>query len=132
MLSKDFVIRSRQAEIVNEVHTIEEEIRACHKRIEELTQKRDLRIAEHDLLDKVEDRGIIVDLGNTSKRSQMNFEDCMKRIFDNAGRPMKMSEIINELEKFNYIWSSYHSAYQRITGAGIVQVITRGYYQLLK
>jgi hypothetical protein len=132
MLSVDYVVRSRQAEIVKEVQSIEDEIRLAYQKIEELKQLRDLRIAEHDILDKADDRGIIIGLGQTTKRSSLAFEDCIKRIFDNAGKPLRMKELIEELEKFNYIWSNYANAYNHITKSGHVQAVIRGYYQLVK
>jgi alanyl-tRNA synthetase len=132
MLDADHVVKARQNEIINEVGEIEQEVKELQERIEKLQTKRQMRIAEYELLDRMQDRSLVFSSSKTGRVDRLTFEDCIKRIFDNKGRPMKISEILKELEKFNFVSSSYQSAYSQITKKGIVEPVSRGYYQLVR
>lgn len=135
------IINERKNEIINEVQDIEAEIRAMQERMESLAMKRDRRLFEYDLLDKFDSRNDTrfthIDAEDASARrmsrsSRVSIEDCIKEIFDNAGRPIKIGKLIEELEKYNYQWSTPASAYQYLTKIHILDKVpqTHGYYQL--
>jgi hypothetical protein len=84
------------------------------------------------MLQNIQDRGLAI--GDNNKVSRIHIEDALKRIFDKVGRPMSVGEIFEQLESFGYIWSSYHTAYNKIVrDIGILESAgTRGYYQLIR
>ena len=126
----DDLIQARQAEIFNEVQDIDAELLQLTARLEKLAALKERRIAEHNMLQNVKDRGLIA---NEHKSTRVDFETAIKRIFDKAGRPMAIGELINELETFGYIFSKYNTAYMRLKSLGVLESTgARGYYNLLR
>lgn len=135
LLTRDEVIRTRQNELVNEVFTIEEKIKELSEEIERLTILKEQRMMEHQLLEEVGERSILEELSRTSgkKTNRLSFEDCLVQMYDKVGRPLRMKDLIAELEKFGYVWSDYHKAYAYITSTPIVKSAgVRGYYQVVQ
>ena len=130
IISPDFIIRERQKEIISEVSDIEDRIRTLQLEIEGLISKRDMRIAEHDILDRIDGRNELLNSASGKMKAKIPFDDCIKMIFDHYGRPMKPAEIIEELKKYNHVWSTKTAAYQHLYKCDIIEKVTWGYYQL--
>jgi len=136
----DEIIRFRQQEIFNRVQEIEQEIRRLEAELNKLRNEKERLIAEHDLLDRFHDRSGIISVTTTTtvtrmtSRDRLTFEDVLKRIFEHAGRPMRMIEIIHELEKYGYKWSCYESAHSYISRLPHIEKIPqcRGFYQWVR
>ena len=133
MRSYDEIIHHRSNEIFNEVQDIDRELREIAARAERLTAKKEMLIEEHQMLQNIQDKGLIASPGS-NKVSRMKLEDALKRIFDRVGRPMSVTEIFEALREFQYQWSTYHAGYQRLFREMDVLESTgaRGYYQLRK
>lgn len=130
MYTYDELIHIRQNEIFNEIRDIEEEVLRLRTEIEKLEALKKRRLAEYDMLQHVNDKGLV---DNERKVSRLDFEAALRRIFDKAGRPLAIGELIDRLEEFGYIYSNYHSAYNRLRSLGILEPTgARGYYNLLK
>jgi regulator of replication initiation timing len=145
MLTHDEVLQNRKNELFNEITEVDKEIMEYNQKIEQLKRRKALRIAEHHILTDVTDRGIVLkskqlnDIIDESRptfainsRNRLHIEDVLKRIFENAGRPLSIGEIISELESFGYIWSDYYKAYSSIRNIGVLERISRGYYQFIR
>lgn len=65
-----------------------------------------------------------------TRSESKNCEESVKEIFKQYGRPMKMAEIISELEEVGYKWSKYVSAYGFISKLDSIEKAHHGYYQL--
>lgn len=124
------IIEERQKELINEVQDLEQLIRNKQLELESLIQLRDRRIMEHDILDRVPRADMFSMREGEVTRSRLTFEDCLKLIFEHAGRPVRMTELIDALETYNYKWSNYATAYNYITRTPHVENVARGYYQL--
>lgn len=137
MITADDVIRARQTEIFNRVQSIEHELRRLEQQKKQLENEKERLMMEYKILDSYHDRGILSVTTTTTTmrmetRDKIVIEDTIKKIFDNVGRPMRMAEIINELEKFGYKWSRYETAYSYLSKVPILEKVpqTRGIFQL--
>lgn len=140
MFTADQVIRERQKEIFNEVQEIEHELQRLERQRESLLARKERLMMEHEILESYHNRRelSVTTTTTTTKTVRMGtpdrltFEDTLKKIFDNTGRPMRMSEIIFELKKFGFSWSRYESAYSYIIRCPILEKVpqTRGIFQL--
>lgn len=132
MLTRHDVIKARQSELINEVYGIEQRIQELAAEIDRLTTLKEQRMMEHQLLEEIGDRGIMGDVTKV-KKDRMTFEDVMIKLHESAGRPLRIKEIIEGLEKFGYQWSNYYTAYNYITNSHIVQPTgARGYYNVIR
>jgi len=132
MFSHDELIQIRQNEIFNEVQDIDDHIRQLCAELEKLEALKKRRLAEYDLLQRVSDKGLVDNRGQTTR---LSLEAALKRIFDKAGRPLSIGELIGQLREFGYMYDSlpYHTAYSRIRALGILEPTgARGYYNLLR
>lgn len=141
MITADEVIRSRQGEIFNRVQTIESELGKMELQKVQLALEKERLLMEHDILDAHTDRGHLSVTTTTTTtvrmgtKDKLSFEDTAKKIFENAGRPLQIGEIIEQLEKFGYQWSTYQGAYGYITKctSSIAKVPQcRGMYQFMR
>ena len=71
-----------------------------------------------------------VERNKLSKSESKNCEDAVKEVLKQYGRPMKMGEIITELEHVGYKWSRYVSAYGFIRKLDCIEKSYHGYYQI--
>lgn len=137
MITADEVIRSRQTAIFNRVQEIEHEQKRLDLQKQALEREKEALRMEHDILDAYDDRGHISVTTTTTTTVKMRshdkitFEDTVKKIFDNVGRPMRVTEIIHELKTFGYQWSTYTSAHNYITRLAHIERVPqcRGTYQ---
>lgn len=131
-MTHDEIIRIRQAEIFNDVQEIRREIIQLMARVEILNALEKQRVAEHDMLQHVTERGLISGPAN-KKLDRIGLEDSVKRIFDQAGKPLRIGELLDELEKFGYIWSSYQTGYYRLRQTRLIsETGARGYYNIIR
>lgn len=139
MITADQVIRRRQMEIFNRIQEIESELRQLDRQKKLLEDEKTSLLLEHDLWNEYEDRGSLSMTTTTTttnirmgSKDRLVFEDVLKKIFDNVGRPMRVTELISALESFGYQWSSYSTAHAYITKTPILEKVpqTRGIYQL--
>lgn len=143
-ITADDVISKRQTELMSEIMDIDDELKELEERVHSLKIKRDEKIMEYDLFCRMEERNEIritttsttVEIrgrrGRLNQSDKLSFEDVVKQIFDKAGRPMRISELIERLEKFGYKWSKYGSAFNYITTSHVVEKVARGYYQIIR
>lgn len=118
----DEVIRNRQAEIFNEITDIE-------KKMEKLRAVKEQRIAEYNMLQHISERGL---MDEGKKVARIDFEEAIKRIFNQAGRPLSVGELIGKLEEFGYIWSNYQAAWYRLRSSRLLEPTgERGYYNII-
>lgn len=133
MMTRDTVIKARQAEIVNEVFEIESRMSELRDELERLAILKEQRMMEHQLLEEVGERSILGEHTPGRKSTRLSFEDTLIQIYDNAGRPLRIKELIGELERFGYQWSNYYTAYSYITSSHIVAPTgARGYYNVVR
>lgn len=141
MLTADDVIRSRQAEIFNRVQEIENELQRLEKLKSSLELDKEKLMMEHEILDSYDHRDHLSVTTTTTTTTfkmrssdKLTIEDTLRKIFDNAGRPMRMVEVIGELEKFGYQWSRYESAHSYISRLPHIEKVpqTRGMYQWVR
>jgi|HigsolmetaAR203D_1030402.scaffolds.fasta_scaffold26759_2 hypothetical protein len=143
----DEVIRIRQAEIVADIDEIDIRLEEIARQIDALDRERGLleekrrrRLLEHDLWNRY-DRGIIVtqttveihggNIGRKRTADRLPIEECLRRIFEAAGRPLAFSEIRERLEAFGYRWNRYISAHNYLTRKGLLEPTgKRGFYNL--
>lgn len=131
-MTHDEIIRIRQAEIFNDVQEIRREIIQLMARVETLNALEKQRVAEHNMLQHVTERGLIGGPEN-KKLDRIGLEDSVKRIFDQAGKPLRIGELLDELEKFGYIWSSYQTGYYRLRQTRLIsETGARGYYNIIR
>jgi hypothetical protein len=135
------VIKNRQAELINEIGEIDQLERELLQQLEALRHKRQLRMFEYDMLDRYDERNTVritststttVEYGRHKKADKLGFEDSLKLIMDNAGRPVQLCEIITELEKYGYRWNKYVTAQAYIANSDVVERVSRGFYQLIR
>lgn len=130
MHTYDEIIRTRQTEIFNEVNEIEEKINQHLAAIEKLRSTKEQRIAEYNMLQHIDDRGL---MDEGKKIARIDFETALKQIFEQSGKPMKVGDLIDRLEEFGYMWSNYQSAWYHIKNADLIQPTgARGYYNLIR
>lgn len=132
MLYED-IIRNRQAEIFNQVQDIDAEINQLKANINQLEHLKELRIMEHKMLQNVSDKGLVVEESN--RVSRVDLEDALKRIFQEAGRPLKISDLIEGLERYGYMYSKlkYQTAYARLRATRLLESTgAQGYYNLIR
>lgn len=131
MFTQQEVINERKKELFNEIQQIEVEL----ERLKVLKERRHI---EYKMLENIEDRSIIIT--TTEQRVEVRkgvgdrlfVEDILREIFDNVGRPMKISEIIEMLKKYNKTWNSYHAAYQFVISTKMLEKTgKRGYYNII-
>ena len=141
MITADDVIRDRQRAIFNRVQEIEHEKVRLQKQLEALDLEKQKLMMEHDILDSYDHRNHIsvttittITTVRMGSKDKLTFEDTLRKVFDNAGRPLRMVEIINELKKFGYTWSRYESAHSYISRLPHVQKVPqcRGIYQWVR
>lgn len=126
----DEIIRTRQAEIFNQVQDLDREILQLTAAIEKAKATKEQRIAEHNMLQHISDRGLMEE--DNKKVRRIDFEDALKRIFDQAGGPMAIREVIDRLEQFGYMWSNYQSAWYRLRSTKLLEPTgARGYYNII-
>lgn len=119
----DEIIRQRQSELFTEINQLEQEI-------ERLKQLRERRVEEYKMLQHISDRGLMND---ERKPARIDFENALKEIFKNAGRPMSIGELIDKLEEFGYSWSTYQTAWASLRRTRLLEHTgARGYYQLVR
>lgn len=141
VISAHQVIKNRQAAIHNQVSDITSEINELEERIKELNLKREQLVVEYDLWDTIDEHNYIKVVQTTTtqvtthrrldSKDKMKFDDCLKEIMLEAGRPLAFNEILTRLETFGYKWATYYTAYSFITGRKLVKNAgQRGMYQL--
>lgn len=132
MFSNNDIVEERKKQIHNELMDVEQSIQQCKATLEKLEYTRRFRLAEYEMLEKHVDRGQLI--GHHSNQiKRMHIEDAIRSIFDKAGKPLKIGELIDQLELFGYMWSNYNSAYVAITTFDNVKFTgARGYYQYLR
>lgn len=130
MLTYDEIIRNRQAEIFGEIQDLDRDILQLTAAIEKAKSTKERRVAEYNMLQNINDRGL---MDEGKKVSRIDFEDAVKKIFEQAGRPMSISQLISQLETFGYLYSNYQSAWYRLRSTKMLEHTgARGYYNLLK
>lgn len=126
MYTNEEIVQYRLNEIYNELMDLESEGEALKARLEKIEYLKKVRAAEYRMLQNVKDKGAIV--AEDGRVSRIFLEDALKKIFDKAGRPMKIADVIEEVEKFGVEWSRYQTAYYRLTEL-LKPTGARGYYQ---
>lgn len=132
MFANDGIVEERKKQINNELIDISNEIQMHTAALERLEYLRNFRLAEYNMLDRHIDRGQLIESSPRSIK-RMHIEDAIRAIFDGAGKPLRVGDVIERLEKFGFMWSSYQSAYAAITNFDNVQFAgARGYYQYIR
>lgn len=67
--------------------------------------------------------------GTMPNGTKMRMQDSIRKIFDVKGSGMGITELRNELEKMEYRFSSYASAYSQLTALDYLEKVDRGFYQ---
>lgn len=126
------IIANRKKQIFNRSQEIRQRIYDLEAEKESLIREEAYLMAEHDMLERIDMKGLIVD---TVKRTQdrVMIEDAVREIFDEYGRPVKIKELIDELEKYGFQWSTYANAYYRVKRLPyICETGAYGYVQFLR
>jgi hypothetical protein len=141
-VTADEVIKNRQSELIIEINEIEKLEMEMRQQLEMLNHKKRLRLMEYEMMEKFDERNMVsfttttttIEIGRKKSSDKLSFEDTLKQVMDNAGRPITIGQIITELEKFGHQWSKYVSAYNYLTNSGMIEKVpqTRGIYQLIR
>jgi hypothetical protein len=130
------ILRNRKQQIFNRTQEINERIYALQMEMQELERERHMLLAEHEILERVDEKALIIDTNKqreTQRVSRVMLEDAVRMIFDEAGRPVRIGDLIDELEKYGYVWSKYQSAYARIKSLPFIEDTgARGYVQFVR
>lgn len=155
MLGKLF---NEEFELTKEQHALYERLKEIEARKEEILNERDILqgLGEKEDLDFVSvdtetttttrvtfDRdekiqSVEIKEEKKEKRTRMSQSekmkaiDKLKEIMEQYGRPMKLSDIIEELANHGYEWNKVQSARKFITDSGILDSPYRGMYQLIR
>lgn len=140
-ITADEVVRKRQTAIMGDVMKIDDRITALTEELKSLRVERAERIMEYDIWERYEDRGIVTVTTTTTTSvsgrmgtvDRVKFEDALKGIMREAGRPLKFGDICNRLERFGFQWSKKANAHNYITRVGLLESAgMHGYYQLIR
>lgn len=134
------VIKKRQAELIDEAQELRRELQALEARKQEIYRRLTEIEIEYSIHESYDDQGrietvtTVTQTTTTTRRSQhdrLNIEDIVKNIMLSAGRPIQVGEIIDQLERFGYIWSRRTSAYEYLKRLDILMPAGKhGFYQL--
>lgn len=141
-ITADEVIKNRQSELIIEINEIEKLEMELRQQLEMLNHKKRLRLMEYEMMERFDERDMVsfttttttVQIGRKKPSDKLSFEDTLKQVMENAGRPIPIGQIITELEKFGRVWSHYATAYAYLTNSGMIEKVpqTRGIYQLIR
>jgi len=139
-ITADDVIRERQIALLEESQELQNELKQLMIRQEVISRRLAAIEIEYNILESYNDRRQVitytketytVEAGRRKRSDRLHFEDCLKQILLAAGRPIMVSEIIRELEKFGFKWSSDDAAYQYLIRSNIIERAgKKGFYQL--
>mgnify|MGYP001497892637 CR=1 FL=1 len=134
------VIKKRQAELIDEAQELRRELQALEARKQEIYRRLTEIEIEYSIHESYDDQGrietvtTVTQTTTTTRRAQhdrLNIEDIVKNIMLSAGRPIQIGEIIDQLERFGYIWSRRTSAYEYLKRLDILMPAGKhGFYQL--
>ena len=136
------VVQKRQIQLLEETNKLKAEREELVKRLNEIDKRNKEINLEYKLLESglsnesrmvYTEKTITIEThsGRKLRGDRMDFEQTLRKIFEAAGRPMAMVEIITELERFQYEWSDYQAAYKYIRNCNCIESTgARGYYQL--
>lgn len=124
-------LQQESLDLHNETAEVNKAIVTLNNRLASIAQRQiDIRV-EHQIFSTYTGRGEIH--GSSSGRvDTMRIDDMLKKIMDDFGKPVKIGDIIEALEKYEIRWSSYTSAYNRLLNMGLLEKVpqTHGYYQI--
>lgn len=129
------VVRREQIKMMDERQKLNQEKEELSQRLEEISvELAHLHIRSEIMSAYGEGNQFITydQSGNIRQghRDKILVQDALRKIFDEAGRPMHIQEIREGLAKFGFVWSSDKASYVYITQSGLVSHAgKRGYYQ---
>jgi len=142
-VTMDQVVRKRQRELLDESNALNVELQEIRLRAEAIDRRLAEINLEYQVFDQAGDRRTVTTVtrtdiltatvreGRKSPSDRLHFEDAIKAIFDQAGRPMKVKELVGQLERFGWQWATDQSAYRYITTSDLVESAGKhGYYQI--
>jgi hypothetical protein len=124
------IIKHRKNNNFNRTQQIHQRLHELELEEQELRHELELIIAENDMLDHMEGRGIIINTHRVGhKPDHLMFEDAVREIFENAGRPIRVKDLISELAKYGYTWSTIQKARYDISNSDLIEKASWGYVQ---
>jgi predicted nuclease with TOPRIM domain len=137
----DDVIRERQRELIDQSNALRARLEEIKQEADEINRKMAKIYLESQMLDAQQDRGVVITHTETftatisdrrkSPTDKLLFEDAVRKIFDRAGRPLPVRDIIAGLEPYGWQWSQYSNARNFIANSELLEPAgKRGYYQL--
>jgi predicted nuclease with TOPRIM domain len=136
----DDVIRERQAELIDRSNAFRARLEEIKAEAEHINREMAKIYLESQMLDAQQDRGVVITRTETftttiangkSPTDRLLFEDALRKVMDNAGRPLRVGQIIEGLGGFGWQWSKYENARRLIAESDILEDAGKmGYYQL--
>lgn len=135
------VIKKRQGQLVDRSNALRMRLEEIKQEADAINREMSEIYLESQMLDAQQDRGVMITHTETftttimdrrkSPTDKLMFEDAVKKVFDNAGKPLAVREIIAELESFGWQWSRYANARNHIANSELLESAgKKGYYQL--
>jgi hypothetical protein len=138
-VTAEMVVQKRLKMLTFENNALVLEMMEYQERIKEIQYRMAEIAVEEELLEKSNKKNIYTYIKETVtvetqaehvEPMAMDFDQALKDVLDNFGRPARMKEIIVEMEKYGFQWNTYPLAHQRITRSGLVENAgMRGIYQ---
>jgi flagellar biosynthesis/type III secretory pathway chaperone len=134
-ITVDDVVRKRQAELTEEFNQLKMQEQELNNKLALLERRLAEIEVEYKVFEEADRRelhtpGQGLHSFNARRQDKLQFEDVLRKVFENAGRPLTVKELISQLEHFGYTWSKYNTAYAYLTNHELVNKAARGYYQL--
>lgn len=143
VVTANAVIAKRNEAIQNRMYTVDSRMRELAQELEALKLERAELIMEHDMWARFDERNMVRTVysttttvevsGRMGATDKLDFEDSLKAIMRDAGRPIRFGDIRNRLESYGYKWNNYASAHNYITRVGILEGAGQhGFYQMIR
>lgn len=142
VITAEMVIQKRQDALRLENNELAMELMELQKRVNDIQYRLAEIEVEETLLEKATQKNVYTYIKETvtvevepkhSKPETMNFDQALKDLLLNVGRPVRMKTIIEELTSYGFQWNNYQQAHYCVTRTGIAEPAgMRGMYQLRK
>jgi hypothetical protein len=137
------IISKRNQAIQHRMYEVDDRMLEITKELEALKLERAELIMEHDMWARFDERNMVRTVysttttvevsGRMSATERLNFDDTLRAVMRDAGRPLEFSHIRTRMESSGFKWNNYASAHNHIVRSGLLENAgKRGFYQLMK
>lgn len=139
MFEEEINLNSEEAKLLNRLSEITERRKEIHQQrevLELVSDKHEIKYAKVSFepepvkTEKHEKPQVVEKIRRMNKSIKLEVEHVIKDIINNAGRPVKTGELIDELAKQGYKWNKYVTAAGFFKKCSNIEQPYRGYWQL--